>query len=143
MAVQQPNIRQNYLAIFAAAILCFLLEVLWYGYFMSPWIDGLGPCSGWLQRNPHINPVLQFSTALVAELVLAAAISRVTQISGPQTALRGIKVGALLWLGFVFTTWATQYAFELRPLTQLAINSGFWLLGMIVIGAIVGGWKKR
>jgi hypothetical protein len=142
MAVNQLGIRQNYLAIFTAAIACFLMEVLWYGYFMRPWLDGLGECSGWFSRNPHIHPVVQFSTAFVAELFIAAAISCVTQLSGPQTVLRGMRAGALLWLGFVVTTWATQYAFELRPWNQLAINCGFWLLGMIVVGAIVGGWKK-
>jgi hypothetical protein len=24
-----------------------------------------------------------------------------------------------------------------------AINTGFWLIGMVVMGAIVGAWKKR
>ena len=143
MAVNQMGIRQNYLAIFAAAIACFLMEVLWYGYFMRPWLDGLGGCSGWFSPNPHIHPVVQFSIAFVSELFIAAAISCVTQLSGPQTILRGLRAGALLWLGFVVTTWATQYAFELRPWSQLAINCGFWLLGMVVVGAIVGGWKKE
>jgi len=28
-------------------------------------------------------------------------------------------------------------------LSLLAVNGGFWLLGMILMGAIVGGWKKK
>ena len=73
---------------------------------------------------------------------MATAISCVTQLTGPQTALRGIKVGVLLWVGFVLTTWSTKYVFEVRPLSLLGINAGFWLLGMALMGAIVGGWKK-
>jgi hypothetical protein len=49
----------------------------------------------------------------------------------------------MLWLGFVVTTYATEYIFEVRPLSLFAINTGFWLLGMILMGAIVGGWKKK
>jgi hypothetical protein len=74
---------------------------------------------------------------------MATAISCVTQLSGPQTALRGIRAGALLWLGFELTAWSTEYAFEVRPLSLLGINAGFWLLGMMLMGAIVGAWKKK
>jgi hypothetical protein len=64
-------------------------------------------------------------------------------MTGEQTALRGIKVAALLWFGFVLTTWATEYVYEARPLSLLAINAGFWLPAMVLMGAIVGGWKKK
>jgi hypothetical protein len=90
-----------------------------------------------------MNPNLQYATALLSAVVMAAAISCVTQLTGPQTALRGIKVALLLWLGFVLTTWSTEYVFEIRPLSLLGINAGFWLFGMSLMGAIVGGWKKK
>jgi hypothetical protein len=90
-----------------------------------------------------VNPALQYATALVSAAVIASAISCVTQLTGPQTALRGIKVATLLWLGFVPTTWATEYIFEVRTYLLFAINTGFWLLGMILMGAIVGAWKKK
>ena len=49
----------------------------------------------------------------------------------------------MLWFGFVLTTWATEYVYEARPLSLLAINAGFWLPAMVLMGAIVGGWKKK
>jgi hypothetical protein len=30
-----------------------------------------------------------------------------------------------------------------RTWSLLGINAGFWLLGMMLMGAIVGGWKKK
>jgi len=54
-----------------------------------------------------------------------------------------MKVAALLWLGCVMTTWATEYAFEVRTYKLFAINTFFWLFGMIIMGAIVGAWKKQ
>jgi hypothetical protein len=50
---------------------------------------------------------------------------------------------ALLWLGFVVTTWATEYVFELRSWALFGVNTGFWLIGMVVMGAIIGAWKKK
>jgi hypothetical protein len=142
MSDSPSRIRQNYLAILVAAIACFLLEAGWYSYFMQPWLNGIGRTMAWLVST-GVNPALQYGTALVSAAVMATAISCVTQLTGPQTALRGVKVGVLLWLGFVITTVSTEYVFEVRPWSLWGINGGFWLLGMALMGAIVGGWKKK
>jgi hypothetical protein len=142
MASEESRVRQNYLAIVVAAVAYFLLEVGWYSMFLQPWLDGIGRSRTWVMGT-GINPALQYGTALVAAAVMATAISCVTQLTGPQTVLRGAQVGALLWLGFVLTTWATEYVFEVRTFQLLTINAGFPLAGMIVEGAIVGGWKKK
>jgi hypothetical protein len=142
MTSEEPRVRQNYLAILVAAIACFLLEAGWYSYFMQAWLDGIGRTMAWLEHS-GVNPAFQYGTALISAAVMATAISCVTQLTGPQTALRGIKVGALLWLGFELTALSTEYVFEVRPWSLLGINAGFWLIGMMLMGAIVGAWKKK
>ena len=139
---QTARVRQNYLAILVAAIACFLLEAGWYSAFYQAWLNGIGRTNEWLMQNSP-NRALQFGAALVSGAVMATAISSVTPLTGPQTAWRGIKVGALLWLGFELTAWSTEYVFEVRPFSLLAVNAGFWLFGMMIMGAIVGGWKKK
>ena len=141
-ALALPRVRQNYLAIAAAAVANFLFEAFWYSYFIQAWMDGIGRTKEWFAAT-GMNFGVQCVVALASAALMAAAISCVTQLTGAQTALRGIRTGALLWLGFVFTTWATEYIFEVRGLKIFAINTGFWLLGMILMGAIVGGWKKK
>jgi hypothetical protein len=143
MTDSESRVRQNYLANLVAAIACFLFEACWYSYFLQTWLDGIGRTREWLMSPAGNNPALQYGTALVSAAVIAAAISCITQLTGPQTAWRGIKVGAMLWLGFEFTTWSTEYVFEVRPLSLLGVNCGFWLVGMMLMGAIVGAWKKR
>jgi hypothetical protein len=138
----EPRVRQNYIAILVAAIANFLLEAGWYTCFQQPWLDGIGRSREWLMSQ-GVNPALQYGIAFLASAVVASAISSFTQTSGPQTAIRGVKAGAWLWIGFVIPIWATEYAFEVRPYSLLAINTGCWLLGMIVMGAITGAWKKK
>lgn len=137
------RIRQNYLAMVIAAIACFLLEGGWYTFFTQAWLVGIGRTRAELMSAPGYNPALQYGTAFLSAIVMAAGLSCVIQLTGPQTALRGVKAGVLLWLAFVLTTWSTEYAFEERPLSLLGINAGFWLIGMVVMGAIVGVWKKK
>ena len=141
--IQSSRVRLNYLAILVAAIACFLLEAGWYTFFMQTWLNGIGRTMEWLMRPEESHPALQYGTAFISAAVIATAISSVIQLTGPQTALRGIKVGALLWFGLIFTTLSTEYVFEVRPLSLLGINGGFWLLGMALMGAIVGAWKKK
>jgi hypothetical protein len=143
MTIEQPRVRQNYLAILIAAIACFLLEAAWYSYFQQAWLAGVGRTREWLMGPGALNPAIQYGTALLAAAVMATAISCVTQLTGAQTALRGVQAGALLWLGFELSAWSTEYVFEVRPLSLLGINAGFWLIGMMLMGAIVGAWKKK
>lgn len=142
MIDELKRVRQNYLAIIAAAAASFLFEAAWYSYFLKAWLEGTGRTMESLMAT-GVTPALQYSTALLLAAIIAAAISCVTQLTGAQTALRGMKVGALLWLGCVVTTMGTEYAFEVRTYKIFAINVGFWLLAMILMGAIVGAWKKK
>jgi hypothetical protein len=137
------KVRLNYVAILVAAIACFLFEAFWYSTFLQLWLDGIGRSREWMMSAAAGLPPLQYGTAILSAAVMATAISCVTQLTGPQTALRGMQVGALLWLGFVLTVLSTAYVFEVRPLSLLGIDAGFWFFGCITMGAIVGAWKKR
>jgi hypothetical protein len=143
MTTQTVRVRQNYLAIVIAAVACFLFEAAWYTFFMQGWLEGIGRTPEWLMSAAGYNPVLQYGTALVSAAVIATTISCLTQLTGRQTAFRGIRVAALLWVGIVLTTISTEYVFEVRTLKILGINAGFWLFGMMLMGAIVGGWKVK
>jgi hypothetical protein len=139
--MSESRVRQNYWAILVATLASFVIAATWYTVFLQPWLRGISRTMAALKATgvPEWAPYL---VALVMAGMMAAAISCVTQLTGPQTAARGIRVGFLLWLGFVFTSLATEYAYEVRP-RLFAINAGYWLLSMMVMGFIVGGWKKK
>lgn len=142
MFANGSRIRQNYLAIVSAAVACFLFEAAWYSYFLQAWIDGIGRTREWLVSS-GVNSSIQYATALLCAAVIAGAISCITQLTGAQTATRGMRVASLMWLSCVMTTWATEYVFEIRSYKLFAINTGFWLIAMVMMGAIVGGWKAK
>jgi hypothetical protein len=135
------NIRLNWVAILVAAIASFLFEALWYSVFLNEWLAGIGRTREWLMSS-GMSPALQYEVAILCAVITATVLSTCIQASGEHSARRGILVGALVWLGFVATSWATEYIFEVRTLKIYAINTGFWLFDLILIGAIVGAWKK-
>ena len=138
---EDSRVRQNWWADIVAAVACFALEAAWYSLFLKQWLSGINRTIEDLAKT-GVNPMLQYATALLAQVVMAAAISCVVQLTGPQTAWRGMRVATALWMGFVITILATEYVFEVRW-GLLLINAGFWLLGMNLMGLIVGAWQKR
>jgi Protein of unknown function (DUF1761) len=136
------RIRQNYLANLVAAIGCFLVQAGWYSVFLQKWLDGVGRTREWLTSS-GLNPAIQYATALLCGFVAATVLSGFIQVSGPQTLWRGIKVAVGAWLGFVLPIWGTEYIVEVRPWSLYAINCGFWLIGLVLMGAIVGAWRKK
>lgn len=142
MSERVLKVRVNYAAILVAAIVNFLMQAAWYLMFMKCWLAGIGHTREWLMSS-GMNEWEQHGTALVSAFLIAGSISCLTQLTGAQTAMRGIWMGLSLWVGFVVTTMATDYIYEIRPLSLFGINAGFWLIGMIVMGAIVGGWKAK
>jgi hypothetical protein len=60
-----------------------------------------------------------------------------------RSAGSGAAAGAILSLALIATTLAMNYGFEARPLSLWLINAGYMVVGMTLMGAIVGGWRKK
>jgi high-affinity K+ transport system ATPase subunit B len=90
-----------------------------------------------------VSPALAYGIALMMTLALALFLSWLIQVTGPQTAARGVQIAVILWFCTVFATFATEYAFEGRGVKILAITSGYCLVGMVLMGAVLGGWTRK
>ena len=53
----------------------------------------------------------------------------------------GIVMGLFMWLGFNGLSFAANHAFEGRSLKLWAVNSCIYLVGLMVMGAILGLWQ--
>jgi hypothetical protein len=54
----------------------------------------------------------------------------------------GIISGILLWVGFVFTTQAINYGFNMKSLKAFVIDTIHWLLCLVLQGAVLGWFGK-
>jgi hypothetical protein len=136
------SVRHNPLAIIVATILYFLLGGVWFTVFKQAWLLGVGRTLEELQAA-NISPAVTYGSAIITTAILAIFLSWLIQATGPQTLARGVTIAVATWFGVVFTTWATEYAFEARSLQIFFINTGYCLTGMIIMGAVLGAWKKK
>jgi hypothetical protein len=140
--LETRQVRLNYLAILVSALVYFSVQAVWFTVFMKEWLAGIGKTAEELQQQ-GTSVVFAYAIAFVGALVIAAAISWFTQMTGKQNVIRGALVGVVAWVGFVLTTWSAEYAFEEKGLKILAVNTGVSLIGMMLMGAILGGWKAK
>ena len=106
--------------------------------FAKAWMKELGIT----EVQPGATPMWQmFAIGFLSPLVMAALLA---WISG-ATGLTGIESGA--WLGllaavcFVAAGGAPHYAFSGKSLRLFLIDMGHSTAVLVVLGAIVGGWR--
>jgi len=131
----------NLWAVAVAAVVYWLLGAAWFTSLSNPWLASIGKTMDQL-KGEAASPGVAYMVALVCNVVIAYVLGWVIVTTGEQTAMRGGSIGALLWIGFIGTTMGTELIFEGRSLAGFGITAGYPLVGMLIMGAIVGGWKK-
>jgi Protein of unknown function (DUF1761) len=131
----------NHVAVWAAGIVQFLLGAGWYTLLGQAWMDGIGKDEIQLAAEIGHSP-LPYVLALFAALVIAYTLAWLFPPLGVQSGAAGAKVGAVLALALIGTTLAQNYGFEARSVTLWLVNAGYMTIGMAIMGAIVGHWRK-
>jgi hypothetical protein len=140
----------NYLAIFVAALVIFLLGGLWYSpvLFAKRWIALQGRTEEQMRADAAAsNMPVMYLIAFICALIIAWAMAVLTNLFIPQSAspttdwiIRGIKLGAFTWFGFAFPTSFATTVFSMKPKKLWLIDSGYNLLSFVIAGAIIMGW---
>jgi hypothetical protein len=128
----------NFLAILAAAIATFVIGGLWYSpaLFHRPWMRANNFTEADLAGA---NMGLVFGLAFVFALVMALNLAMF--LNAPETTtVWGATAGGLASIWVVLGI-GTVALFERRPAAYTLINGGYWVVSLIVMGAIIGGWR--
>lgn len=130
----------NHLAVLVSALVYFFLGFLWYGIiFAKPWMALEGIAPGTMpKQNVALDYLISFVMGFIVAYALAVACK--WRSAGPA---KGVLIGAAAWVAFVMTTAFPTTLFENRPIQLFAINYGYCLVGFILMGGIIGGWKKK
>ncbi len=131
----------NYLAVIAAAVATFAIGALWYSaLFAKPWMAAHGYTPETLESMRKGMP-RAYAMSFVANLVMAAAIAILVGYLGLARPLQGMKLGLLLWAGFIATVGLTNLVYSNRRPATYYIDAGYQLVFMVVMGGIIAGWR--
>ncbi len=128
----------NYLAVFTAALISFLIGGLWYSpiMFANSWMKENGFNEEDL-KNANMAKIFgtSFILALVISFNLAAFIGSKADISF------GLFAGFAAGFGWVAMSLGITYLFERKSLKLFMINAGYHVVTYTLIGGILALWK--
>jgi hypothetical protein len=133
----------SYLAVILAAVAGWLAGAAYYGALASPWVAAHGKTMDAFKAEnaarkgtPHA--WLPFVLAFAAELVMAYVLAGLVGHMGAVTIRSAVISGLFVWAGFMVTTMLVNNAFAGRRYALTAIDSGHWLLVVVVMGVVIG-----
>ena len=129
----------NYLAVLIAAVASWLAGAVWYMALAKPWMAAIGMTPEQMQEcRKGSGAFLPFVYAFLAAAIIAWVLAGLLAHLGPVTLRGGIISGLFCWAGFVFTTMLVNNSFAMRSPKLLLIDGGYWLLVLVLSGAIIG-----
>jgi len=129
----------NHWAILVSALFLWFLGAAWYSslLFAKPWIAIVGRKEG---EKPK-GVVKGMIGSLIGDILLALALNHFVVWSGASTFGWGMLIGFIAWLGFFVAVNYPQHIYEGRPFAYFAINNGYWLIGLLVVGGVLAVWR--
>jgi len=129
----------NYWALIVAALIRLVIAAVWFSpvAFLESWrrIVGIDEAT--------MNAGMPRAIALdvVGSLVLAFVLAHAVVYAGAATILQGAAVGFWNWLGFIAVVNLSETMHENRPFKFLAINTGYNLIALPLMGALLAVWR--
>ena len=126
----------NWLAVIVAAIVKFGIGAVWFtALFGARWRALMNVPEGASQEGLVPAMVVQ----IVGDLIMAYVLALIVRNGMPGLG-GGILMGFAVWLAFVATLMVASIFYERKKPELVAINGGYQLVGIVVMGAILGVW---
>ena len=141
----------NYLSVFVAGLVIFLLGGLWYSpiLFAKRWIALQGRTEEQMRADAaKANMPVMYFIAFVCGLIIAWGIAVLANhfmpgapVSNVEWAMRGAKLGLFCWFAFVAPTSFAMSIFSNKPKALWVIDSGYNLVSFVLAGIILMTWR--
>lgn len=129
--------RINHLAVWVAAVVYYIFGALWFGaLFGRLWTSLLGKS---MNAGPAVY-VGSFVLGLILSYATAIALGRHPE---DRTVQQGVSFALFMGIALYATQTANSMLYTGEPVLFWLIDVGYVVIGFTIIGAIVGGWKKR
>jgi hypothetical protein len=131
----------NWTAVIVLVVVYQVLGFLWYSplLFGEVWMDAIGLVPEDLDAANSAPFIIAILAAFAVNIMLAWLFTRLYVSS----AMSGMWIALLCWLGFFFLNSATHSAFEGESLALILISGGKELVAFLLSGAVLGAWVKK
>ena len=136
-----PVQKVNWLAVIVAAIAFYAWGALYFTLLKVPYSAAAGYTADQM-ANGGKDP-MPYVISFIAALVLAFGTAIALADSDQPGARHGVEFGVFMGIIVFATNFLSINAFLLKPYTLWLIECGYVIVGMAIVGAIIGGWRKH
>ena|ERR1051326_2059565 len=140
----------NYWAVLACGVVSLALGFLWFGpLFGKTWmrLSGMDPAdTDRMRSNPKMRAKMYqgYAIAFVASLVMAFVIAHAIIFAAAYMHMSGMTIGLITgfmsWIGFVVPPTLSMVLWERKPWSLWVLINAYWLLQLLIFGAILAQW---
>lgn len=125
-------------AVLATAVMQWIIGAIWYSLlFSKPWRAMVA-----VPQDSGSKTLVQGMIAsFIGSLITSFALAHMVIWSGAATFAWGMLVGFICWFGFIAAPVFAQNIYESRPFKLFAINTGYWLVSLLLTGGILAVWR--
>jgi hypothetical protein len=130
----------NLWAVLVSAVILWVLGAVWYSppLFAKPWMAALNISPDPAKKKGLLAGMI---ASFVGDFILAFALDHLIVWANAGSVHGGVFIGFLTWLGFFAAPNFPQGIYENRPFKLFAINNGYWLVGLIIVGILLAVWR--
>ncbi|HEV2752115.1 MAG TPA: DUF1761 domain-containing protein [Gemmatimonadales bacterium] len=138
-----PTANINVLAVVVAAVLTFVLGMVWYSpaLFARQWMAAQGYTPERLEEMKRKGVTRAYAVSVLCYLVTAYVVALLASYTSSTTFAQGLWLGFLSWLGFAATIGLTANLFSEKPLAAWVIDAGYQLAYLVLMGVLLSVWR--
>ncbi len=132
----------HWLPVIGSAVAVFAIGALWY----SPMLFG----KAWVKAHGHTPEKIEamrasmgraYGVSFVCYVVMAVAMAILIKRMDVIYVRGGVKLGALIGMGFAATIGLTANMYSDKKLAAWLIDAGYQIVYLMVMGAILVAWR--
>lgn len=133
-----PHVDVNWWAVVVAAVINMVVGSVWYmpGVFGKTWSKLIGR----KLEDMNKDAVPKYGLTALAALLQSYVLVHFVSFAQASTAKDGAITGLWLWVGFVAITAGVNSLFAGRPFKLWQIDSGYFLVVLVINGALLAVW---
>jgi hypothetical protein len=132
----------NYWAVLASAFASMMVGSIWYGPLFGKLFMKASGMDTWSKEKKDAamkNMGLSYVGQFIASLVMFYMLAGIIVSFGHASFGGGIMTALLIWLGFIVPVKIGDLAWG-GDQRLFWLNTGYYFVNMIVVGAILGAW---
>jgi hypothetical protein len=129
--------RINHVAVLVAALAFYAWSTIWFLIFGHQWEALTGKTGAGIAPTTYVE---SFVISILLAYVVGIALAKSDDPNGVR---HGIEFGIFMSAGIWATNLLALSLYEQRPLALWLLDALQVIIGMAIMGAIVGGWRKR